>query len=205
MKIIDCEQGSDEWFAARFGKPSASIFNQICTTNSAPTDGTTRTKLMNKLCAEVLTGEKIDGFRTKAMQRGNDLEPEAADMFSFLKGVECEEVGFILHDDENFGASPDRLIHAPDVEQGLEIKCPSPHTHIEYLMRQKLPSAYMQQVQGSMLVTGLSEWWFMSYCPNLPPMILLIQKDEEFCAALHRQLLVFIKEMNEKILHIESL
>jgi len=206
MKIIDCEQGTDEWFSARLGKPSASVFSTICTTKGEATKGATREKLLNTLVAEFISGDKTESFSSSAMQRGIELEGEAADFFSFIKGLECEEVGFILHEDEAFGASPDRLIHQPDgYEQGLEIKCPLPHTHIEYLMKQKLPSAYVQQVQGSMLVTGLSEWWFMSYCPNLPPMILLIEKDEEFCAALHRQLLVFIKEMNEKIEHIKTL
>lgn len=203
MKIIDCEQGTDEWFAARLGKPSASVFSTICTTKGEPTKGATREKLLNTLVAEKISGERTDTFKSGAMQRGNDLEPDAAEMFAFQKNVPVEEVGFILTDDEMFGCSPDRLLTG--TETGLEIKCPLPHTHIEYLEKQKLPTAYVQQVQGSMLVTGFKQWFFMSYCPNLPPMMLLIERDEEFCAALHRQLIVFNNQMQEKIKYIQSL
>jgi putative phage-type endonuclease len=203
MKIFNCEQGSDDWFAVKLGKPSASNFSTICTTKGEPTKGATREKLLNTLVAETISGDRQDNWQSAAMARGNELEAEAAEMFSFQKNIQLEQVGWCLTEDEMFGCSPDRLLTGQEV--GLEIKCPLPHTHIEYLEAQKLPDAYVQQVQGSMLVTGFKQWWFMSYCPNLPPMMLLIEKDEDFCTKLHRQLIVFNNQMQEKIKYIKSL
>ena len=36
MIILDHEQGSDEWFAARLGRPSASMFNKLITSTGKP-------------------------------------------------------------------------------------------------------------------------------------------------------------------------
>ena len=50
MKIIDCEQGSDEWFAARLGKVTASEFYNVLNKKTG------RGTYMYKLAAERLTG-----------------------------------------------------------------------------------------------------------------------------------------------------
>jgi len=203
MKIIDCEQNSEAWFAARLGKPTVSMLSTICTSKGEASKGVTREKLISTYVAEILSGDRQESYSSSAMERGAILEAEAAEMFAFQMGLQVNQVGFILHDSEEFGASPDRIIEGTEI--GLEIKCPLPHTHIDYLIDNKLPTAYIQQVQGSMLVTGFQQWYFMSYCQNLKPMILLIQKDEELCAKMHRQLLVFIKEIKDKIEIIEAL
>jgi hypothetical protein len=49
-----------------------------------------------------------------------------------------------------------------------------------------LPDAYKLQVHWSMAVTGLKTWHFMSYFPELEPLILAIQWDDftdKVCAA----------------------
>lgn len=82
--------------------------------------------------------------------------------------------------------------------KGLEIKCPAAHTQVKYLFGNKLPTEYILQVQGSMWVTGLDEWDFLSYHPSLPTLLLNVKKDEAIHKALDKYVPPFIKELNEK-------
>jgi hypothetical protein len=77
--------------------------------------------------------------------------------------LDCESfvVGFVSQD--GFGCSPDGLIYQftgstvyPNKPtHGLEIKCPSPETHIEWLLDGKLPDCHKLQVHASMIVCGV--------------------------------------------------
>jgi len=179
MRIDQNEQGSPEWLAARLGIPSASMFAKIVTTKGAWS--TSADTYINQLVAERLTGEREEVFQSHHMIRGTELEPDARDLYSLMTDSEVTEVGFCLHDTLAAGCSPDGLI----VEDGgLEIKCPAPSTHVEYLRGGVLPSKYKQQVMGCLWITG-REWWdFMSYHPTMKPLIVRVERDEEYIAAL---------------------
>lgn len=183
MIILDCEQLSEEWFSARCGTPSASNFDKIVTTKGAPSKQVE--KYLYQLAGERITGIKEETYQNAAMLRGIELEGEARDLFKFVKGIEVQEVG-ICYPDENkrFSCSPDGLVGIEIVKEGLEIKCPALHTHVAYLLGGKLPTEYTQQVQGSMLVTGYFAWFFMSYYPGMPPFIVRVYRNNDFCAKL---------------------
>lgn len=176
IKFIDCPQGSDEWLQARCGVVSASNFSKVFTT--AGKLSATRDTLINQLIAENLIGAPTEMFKSEAMQRGNDLEPQARAMFEMLMDVEVREVGFAIHEKHQIGCSPDGLFD----KTGLEIKCPLGSTHCAYLRKGKLPSAYVQQVQGTMYLLGLESYWFMSFHPDIKPLIIEVQRDDELIA-----------------------
>lgn len=179
MRIDQNEQGSPEWLAARLGIPSASMFAKIVTTKGAWS--TSADSYINQLVAERLTGEREEVFQSHHMIRGTELEPDARDLYSLMTDSEVTEVGFCLHDTLAAGCSPDGLIGE---DGGLEIKCPAPSTHVEYLRGGVLPSKYKQQVMGCLWITG-REWWdFMSYHPTMKPLIVRVERDEEYIAAL---------------------
>ena len=181
MRIDQNEQGSPEWLAARLGIPSASMFAKLVTTKgiwSASADA-----YINQLVAERLTGEREEVFQSHHMLRGTELEPDARDLYSLISDAEVTEVGFCLHDTLSAGCSPDGLIGD---DGGLEIKCPAPSTHVEYLRGEVLPSKYKQQVMGCLWITG-REWWdFVSYHPTMKPLIVRVERDEEYIAALEK-------------------
>ena len=181
MRIDQNEQGSPEWLAARLGIPSASMFAKLVTTKgiwSASADA-----YINQLVAERLTGEREEVFQSHHMLRGTELEPDARDLYSLMSDAEVTEVGFCLHDTLSAGCSPDGLIGD---DGGLEIKCPAPSTHVEYLRGGVLPSKYKQQVMGCLWITG-REWWdFVSYHPTMKPLIVRVERDEEYIAALEK-------------------
>lgn len=179
MRIIECEQGSPEWLLARLGVPSASSYSKLITTTgraSAQADA-----YINQLVAEKLTGEPTFFQVTDPMQRGMDLEPLARHAYEMETGNLVIQVGFLMHDTLEAGASPDGLIGE---NGGLEIKCPSGHTHVEYLRDDVLPTKYFQQVQGCLWISGRDWWDFMSYHPRMEPLIVRVFRDEQFIKAL---------------------
>ena len=197
MIIEDFEQGSSEWFAARCGIPSASIFDKLITSKGALS--TSRQKLLYKLAGEKVLGEKEEGYTNGAMQRGIELEPEARSLFELITEKEVKEVGLCYYDErKDRSCSPDGLVETGmTLMEGLEIKCPELATHVEYLMGKKLPTKYFAQVQGSMYITGLEKWYFMSYFPSMKPLIIEIVRDEIWIAKLSKALDDFVIELDE--------
>lgn len=195
MIIEDMEQGSEEWFKARLGIPTASNFDQIVTTQGK---ASTQSKgYMLKLIAETLTGQATGMQKTEWMERGNELEAEARKLFEFENDVEVEQVGIVYKDNRKQSAcSPDGLVFKNDFPVvGVEIKCPAPHTHVGYLLDNKLPTKYIMQVQGSMWVTGLDEWVFMSYHPDIAPLIITVKRDESIMESLDKYIPKFVSDM----------
>jgi putative phage-type endonuclease len=190
MRLIDCEQGSDEWLEARLGIPSASNFAKILTIKGTPS--TQAKSYVDALVAEAITGESTYVKVTDAMQRGTELEPYARDRYILETGNEVQEVGFCLHDDYQAGASPDGLIGE---DGGLEIKCPLGGTMVSYLRGEKLPSKYYQQVQGSLYITGRKFWDFMAYHPDMKPLIIRVERDENFISILDETLRKVVNEI----------
>jgi hypothetical protein len=80
-----------------------------------------------------------------------------------------------------------------------QIKCPSLAVHVEYLIGQKLPTDYVQQVQGELLVTGRKYNDFLSFYPNLKPLVVRCYRDEVFISRLRSELLKFIEELNSLV------
>ena len=190
MLIIDLEQGTPEWHDARRGVVTGSRFKDVVT----PAKGnlsTSSKKYMYELVAERM-GATVEFFSNEHMQRGNDLEDDARTAYEFITDSKVVEVGFCLDDSKIIGVSPDGLVGD---DGGLEIKCPKETTHISYLDDGGLPLIYKPQVQGSMWVTGRKWWDFMSYHPQLPPLIVRIYRDEEYISLMEKGITKFSKDM----------
>ena len=132
------------------------------------------------------------------VRRGNALEPEARFFYEQRTGYKVDQPGYCQHDKGGFGCSPDGLIwnHTGSWQghyHGLEIKCPRPETHMQYLLNGVLPSEYVYQVHGSMAVTGCKRWDFLSYCPGEAPLLLTVKRDE-FTDRLERGLIELVAE-----------
>lgn len=156
------DQGTDEWFAARLGRVTAS---RIADVMMKPTTAGYQNYRAQLVC-ERLTGNPTETFTSAAMQHGMDTEPQARAFYEMETGADVEQVGFIPHPDlEMSGASPDGLIGA---DGGIEIKCPQPTTHIKTLMGASIDRKYMLQMQWGMACTGRDWWDFVSFCPALP-------------------------------------
>lgn len=161
MKIIDVEQGSDEWLSLRKGVLTASNFSKIITSKGEPSKSAN--DYAYELAAQTLMQDVEETYKSPEMMRGNELEPlarEAYEQWSFNSVKEC---GFMLSNCEKFGYSPDGLVG----DDGLiEIKCPKAKNHLKYLKGGKCPTEYYAQVQGGLFVSKRKWCDFISYHPD---------------------------------------
>lgn len=194
MKAHDIEQGSEAWHAIRAGKVTGTRFKDLVS-------GETTTGFKNLIAAlasEIITGEKEDqGFTNAAMQRGIDLEPDARELYERTFECEVKEVGFITPDEDHeyygwLGISPDGITNG-----GVEIKCPLQTTHLKYIKANRMPSEYRWQIQGSLYVTGLPFWDFISYYPNMKPFIIRVLPCKEDHDKIEERLRI-VKKLVEK-------
>ena len=180
MIILDHEQGTEEWLAARLGRPSASNFSKLITATGKPSSSADG--YINQLIAELITGESGPFYINAHMERGNLLEPDAREMYEFISGNDTLEVGFIVDTTFSYGCSPDALVGS---DGGLELKCPAANTQVAYL---RDPTAgvkkYWQQLQGCLWVTGRDWWDFMTYHPDLPHTLVRVERDNAYIANL---------------------
>lgn len=193
MKIIDVQQGSPEWLQARLGMPTASEFASIITPKTRKPSAS-QDKYLAKLCAEWFIGEPIDGYTSVFMERGTQMEPQAADSYAFARDVECSPVGFCTTDDSKIGCSPDRLVGDDGL---LEIKCPGAEAHMRYLLSDgEMVADYWCQAQGELYVTGRAWVDLYSFNPVMPEVCVRVEPDEEFQTALHECLMAFVKKLD---------
>lgn len=192
MKIVDVVQGSPEWFAVRLGIPTASNFSNIITTKGEPSKQAQ--KYMYRLAGESVSGQMEETYQNAAMTRGIEMEAEARALYEVVKGVSVQQVGFCLGN--SYGASPDGLIGDDGC---LEIKCPTIAVHVEYLLSGKLPTTYFQQVHGEMFVAERKWCDFVSYYPGLKPLIIRVERDENFISKLESELKSFCSELETTI------
>jgi putative phage-type endonuclease len=194
------EQGTEEWFAARLGKATASrIADIMATTKTGP--GAARKNYAAELVAERLTGSPTETFSSAAMAWGKDREPQARANYTLVTGLLVEEIGFVDHPVIAMsGASPDGLIGADGL---VEIKCPNTATHIETLLGGKPDGKYVKQMMWQMACTGRAWCDFVSFDPRLPDdMQLFIQRiprDGAMIAEIEDAVRGFLREVDETV------
>jgi hypothetical protein len=196
MKIhAHIEQGSADWFKLRLGIPTASCFDLIVTPKKCDLSKSAY-KYALKLCAERLLNMPTDTVEgVEWMERGREMEPLAVRQYEFQLDAQTVPVGFITTDDGSMGCSPDRLV-LDDRKIGLEIKCPSPHVHLSYLLN-GMADEYKPQVQGQILIAEFDRADFYSFHPRMPPALIHTTRDEEYLAKLSAALRAFKDQLHE--------
>ena len=194
------EQRSEEWFAARLGKVTASRVADVIATRKGQ-ESTVRAKYRLQLATERLTNKKVDAFFNQAMQDGIDREPMAREIYEHLVETQVEEVGFIDHPNIAMaGASPDGLVNDDGI---IEIKCPIETTHTTNLLEKRLPLKYKPQVQFQLATTGRQWCDFISYNPNFEPRLQLIvirvERDDKYIEMLEVKIKEFLSEVEDMI------
>ena len=191
MKIHEVQQGSAAWLALRAAIPTASEFGNLVTPKKweIKKGAAAESYLCEKIAAWWL-GMPLQEFKSfGAVEQGTILEEEAIPHCIYDLGLEVQRIGFCTTDNGTVGCSPDGLIGETS---GLECKCCQPDTHVGYLLGGVLPEIYGPQVHGSMLVTGRSEWKFLSYCRGFKDLFLTIPRDEKIQAVLETALSDFL-------------
>lgn len=202
MKVIDCQQGSQEWYTARMGVVTASDADCLVTPKWKIKEGGAVDTYMHKKLAEKLLNWSPDQLNTFPMDQGKLIETVAVPWFEFEYETPVKRVGFCYNEELRCGCSPDGLL---ENGTGLEIKSPQPPAHIAYLLDGKVPDCYLPQVHFSMLVTGAHQWAFVSYSMQLPPLVIRVERDEAIQAALREALSGFLERFDTALARIDSL
>ncbi len=199
MQIIECEQGSEDWFSARSGIPTSSEFATVMASGKGGGESKTRRTYLLKLAGEILTGEPMDNYSNHHMERGKAMEDEARDLYAFMADVEPQQVGFIRNGDA--GSSPDSLVGGDGV---LEIKTKLPHLLIDVILRDRLPPEHKAQCQGQLWVAE-REWLdFVAYWPGLPLFVKRIHRDAEYIAKMSEAVDLFNSDLRNMVERIRA-
>jgi len=132
------------------------------------------------------------------MERGKELEAEAIAWFEFMVSCSVRRVGFVLRDDSRAGCSPDGIVdgNGEKAASGVEVKCLAAKNHVA-AVRRGLTEDYRPQVQGSLWLTGFSAWHMIFWNPELESRIIVVERDEEYIAALAAAVDAFIGKLEE--------
>ena len=196
MKIYDFPQRSPEWFEIRCGMPTASSFDKIIQMNGQPSKQ--RNKYLYKVAGEFVAKKAEESYQSAAMLRGCEVEAEARMFYEAVRDVEVQEVGFCV--ESGAGCSPDGFVGDNGL---LEIKCPIISTQVGYLIDNKFPTDYFQQVQGQLYVTGRDWCDFLAYYPGLKPLLIRVERDESFISALRNELDRFCFDLKDIVQRIK--
>lgn len=190
LEILTCEQGTEEWFLARAGIPTSSMFATVMASGRGGGESKTRAKYMRQLAGEIITGKPMEGFTNAHMERGHEMEPEARDLYAFATDTAPEQVGFIRNGQK--GCSPDSLIGANGM---LEIKTKLPDLLIECLERDDFPPEHKAQCQGALWVAE-REWLdIIVYWPAMPVFIKRAYRDEPYIAEMAKAVDTFNSDL----------
>lgn len=190
------EQRSDEWYAARAGKITASRFADVISKTSTGKYKAERAKYMRELVFERLAMQPKHEVSSKSLHWGKEVEDFARQAYELRTGNIVTLSPFLVHPRYDFiGASPDGLI---DEDGGLEMKCPhSEEVHVQTWL-EGMPSDHIPQVQGCMAVTGRKWWDFTSYDPRQSERFRLyvqrIHRDEAYISTMLAELIQFNAE-----------
>lgn len=188
MREFPVEPGSGAWMKARLGIPTASQAHRIITPKTLKFSSQARSYAF-RLVAEKLLNESFDSIDyIDHVQRGKDLEGQAVAAYELIEEVKTRPVGFLVTDDMTAGATPDRIIL--DADACLEVKCPTPWIHLQYLI-DGFEEAYIIQAQMQAYVGEFEYVDRWSYHPQLPPRLEKTPRDEIIIAALRDALVQF--------------
>jgi hypothetical protein len=200
MIMLNCEQGSPAWFEARLGIVTASNFGTVMAEGQDGGPSMTRTELLYRLAGERITGMPAEEtFKSKAMLRGKEMEPQAVADYVEHTGYDVRRVGFV----KNFsglkecGASPDALV---GFDGGLETKTMRPDLMIPLLLKgARMIPAHRAQVQGNIWVCERSWWDLKIFWPGMPNYTVKCLRDNNYIKELSNQVERFNFELDSLV------
>lgn len=194
MIVHAVEQRSEEWYALRTGRPTASEFSKIVTSKGDVSKSLPGYAIT--LAGELFAGGPVDAWEGNGhTERGRELEEQALQLYGFALDATVTPVGFVTDDDMTMGCSPDGLV---DDDGMVEIKCLKAENHIKAILyHQKngtCPPDYVQQTQGQMMICGRAWCDVVFFHPDLPLLTIRQEPDAVLRDALATNIPELLKE-----------
>ncbi len=205
--VLDAEQRSAAWFAARSGRLTGSVAGDMLATIKTG-EAAARRNLRLRLVLERLTGRPQESdFVSPAMQAGIDREALAFAAFEALTGEVVQRSGFLALTDHLAGASLDG--HIGDFEALLSIKCRQPPAHLEFLRYGKIPADALAQIRHELWITGADEHRYFSWNPDFPESmqsrLVVVTRAEMDIPEYEAKALTFLREVETELQAIQTM
>lgn len=202
FSVIECEQGTPEWLAARCGRLTGSRAGDMMSLLKSGGESAARRDLRVQIVCERLTGlPQDDQFVNADMRRGTELEPEARAAYESTTGHMVIQTGFLALDGMLCGASLDG--HIGDFDGIVELKVPRPATHLKYLRGGVLPDEHKYQIVHNLYVSGAAFCDFVSYAPAFPPALRLfrvrVERSEAEMASYELSARAFLSQVDAEV------
>lgn len=210
------EQRTDAWYAARCGRLTSSVANDIMPNKAKgkeKEEKASRRDLRVQLALERLTGQpEIRDFKKPwYMQHGIDEEGAARQAYEAYSGRILRTTGFISHNDLMIGCSLDGHIGEfnPSPEGIIEAKAPKSATHWSYLRAEKVPAEYVAQIAHQLWITGAPWCDFISFDSRFPVkgqrfVVRVTPKDVDV-QGYQKIALAFLKEVDDQVQEMRTL
>lgn len=188
----EAEIKREEWLKSRVGKFTSSELGRLMTYEDdiyeLPKGALT---YIEEKVLEIMTdGKSVNQYTNESMERGNEKELEAIEVFEKRFDVICYATGSdqqFIEFNSSFGGTPDGLIDTDDI---AEVKCPNSKTHLFRINNirnqedfKKHEKGIYWQIQGNLLATGRKRCFFIDYDdrfidPQLQLFVIQIHRNE---------------------------
>lgn len=198
MKIHnDIIQWTEEWFNIRKFKMTASNAKTISVAWKW------LDTYINKLVATSYSKWQANNYTNEHMQRWNELEEFARQIYELETWNKVEEVWFIEYS-EYIGCSPDWLVWE---DWWVEIKCLMDEKHFWHIIwTEELDGWHIAQIQMCLWITWRKWWDYIIYNPNYEKSLIIhrILLDEDFILKLKKWLLIWEAKIKSIIKQYEE-
>lgn len=207
--IVEAEQRSAEWFAARVGRLTGSVAGDMLAAGRTKSEESVKRRdLRLRLATERLTNQpQEDSYVNAVMQRGIDKEPDAFAAYEAQSGNLVRRTGFLTHDALMVGCSLDGDVD--DFAGIVECKCPKSATHLGYLRERCVPKNHMPQIWHNLWVTGAQWCDFVSFDDRFPDALQLfvcrVPRVELDIVAYEKCALAFLGEVAAEVEAVRGL
>lgn len=193
--ILNHEQHSPEWFAARKGRITGSRFKDARDRLKSGAPSKACIAYAMDVARERCGGKAPEKFQNAAMRFGTEQEPLARNAYEAATGNLVEEVGFIVDTEGHFGLSPDGLISHDGV---LEIKTMVSSDTLFTAVADGDIAEYLDQCTGYLWLLGRQWVDLCLWAPDLGVLkIIRITRNEDAIEALESDLIAFAKTVRE--------
>lgn len=196
MQILDLEQGTQEWHAARLGIVTCSELECLLVNGKGQAGfGAGAFTYMDTLIGERITGEPADVFQgNRHTERGHELEAVARSLYEARTEESFTQAGIILN--HGTGYSPDALVGPSGL---LEVKTKLPKFQVSVILADEVPKEHVAQCQGGLWVSE-REWIdFISYWPGMPLFIKRAYRDEVLIRKIAERVTTFYEILDERM------